>query len=293
MKVTEVIIAREAPFCNEVLKDSGKAILTFYSTYAIINTVKTPRSHSADILSDATIAREQLAEHEAALRPHYHDMQRDIGSLSVEQSMLEDRRRENEATQANKELIASLVATLPLADQKSKVASEEKAFAVDNQATARAIQSNTVWWRDDSPMYVVGERPHKDSKWIDVLLVNALYSTTMLTATFKADAYHRDRAAALAREQVPFAKKDINTMLDEESGQLLLDSDTEGNVTGKVKRTFKATMDGVPRADYIELGISDDDMRSFDVYKHLMGLAQAFDHVPELDRLLEERAARL
>lgn len=236
----------------------------------------------------ATVPRNPiLAEYAKAMEPAQKTLQRSVGSLSMEQYLLDQRHAERVNANANMAVVKVLGSLLPKARES---AAGENSFIVQGVDRAKAVQANVVWWRGSFPGYLVGERPTDSPKWREIMLLGAGSAQTVRTALVHAQDFQESRDRALTVLTTPYSEQELNTLYDAASDQFIIDRKAVGNMPKPhVPRTFGATMNGAPESVTLESGLSPDMMELFDVESHLNDLATVFGCVDELHSLYAGR----
>ena len=196
----------------------------------------------------------------------------DVGSLVLEKMLADNSKYEKLIEKSNAELLYEFVGSLPLIRRLGPGRSE--VLAAD-PSSAKAIQSNILWYGNCIPTYVVGSKAQGKGKWTDLLVVLAddkemeLRKTQISTKKF-----------GLLQEQA--ARKLSNSSSEKElfsleKGELVINRDSKGNLAFESCKPLRS-----PYFKPLE-GLSNDDFKLYDVMGHLFKLAVTFDKVPVLD----------
>jgi hypothetical protein len=251
---------------------------------------KQPDKHP-EIPTDADMARSDMQEYATAIEPHYADIRRELGAKSIEHVDIANKQYEIREAHANTSLINDFAGALPDVESiHSRIC-----FAANDSAEARIIQTNTIWDRY-GPLYVVGSRFYESPKWTELLMIRPKTDnrSRLEKVIVNTEVYKGNKEAAEMRENDSFGR-DMSEMVHTSTGKLIVDKNTPGTVKlGKTKTSvywyaFMPLPDrDTPRT--LEDTVTNDVMRSFNVYEHLYKLAAAFQKTEALDSLLAERA---
>jgi hypothetical protein len=271
-------------------------------------------------LGDHDSTNELLAA-QAGYGPFFEAAAEDLGSLSDAAQRIEAARAEVGKSQANALLLRSVADLFPRASGPWQSIPETKTYDIgvfeiegaDSQYRARIIQASTLWLLRGSgsyllkstnlPCYLVGRCMNTDDSQkesLELLLLPASgikgrkrdnYYPLIIVTVRKDDLLARDQ---LINQLVGREFQDVDGLIDPQNGRLIVNSGTEGSIKlgyqGRGKSSVERVLDkGIRLSDkptYLDNGVGDDILESFEVDKSIAILAAAFDQTENIRSLL-------
>jgi hypothetical protein len=231
----------------------------------------------------------ELSAYLDAMQPVRDMLSRSVGSLSMEQVLLEQRRAERRTAKANLKLVRGLVSVLPHAKCMPNGNERLTCRTIEH---AKAIQSNAVWWDGHFPSYLIGERLTDKATWLDIMLLDADGSSKPRIARVQKESFCKARDQASIALLTPYSVAELDVLGNRPATKFTVTKDTPGNMPPPiVQRTFSGILNSTPACVEVADGLSPDMMENFGVNMHLFELAEAFGVGAQLDGLYGSRDA--